>query len=68
MTRIGIVGVGAVFGWMSVTETKVLNPVPGQPTTTAEFNSVVLLMIALFGAMVAVVAVGFASRGSIAGS
>jgi uncharacterized YccA/Bax inhibitor family protein len=49
-----IVGVGAVFGWMSVTETKVLNPAPGQPTATAEFNSVVLLIVALF------VALGFA--------
>ena len=49
-----VVVLGAVFGWMTVTEVPIAQPVPGGPTVTASFDSPVLVFVALF------VALGFA--------
>ena len=40
-------GVG-VYGWSTVTETPVLNPLPGDPTVTATLDQPVLLFVAMF--------------------
>ncbi len=44
------VAVGA-YGWSTVTETPVANPLPGEPTVTAELTQPVLLFVAMFGAL-----------------
>ena len=43
---------GAWFGWTQVTETPILNPLPGGPTATADFDSPVLFFGALIGAFI----------------
>ncbi len=40
-----------VYGWSTVTETPVLNPLPGEPTVTASLDQPVLLFVALFAAL-----------------
>lgn len=50
---------GAWYGWSTVTETPVLNPLPGEPTATASMDSPVLLIGALIGALVFAIATAF---------
>lgn len=44
--------VGAWYGWTLVTETPVLNPLPGQPTATATIDSPLIVFGALIGAFI----------------
>jgi uncharacterized YccA/Bax inhibitor family protein len=50
---------GAWFGWSTVTETPVLNPLPGEPTATATMDSPIILIGALIGAFVFAIATAF---------
>jgi uncharacterized YccA/Bax inhibitor family protein len=50
---------GAWYGWMQVTETPILNPLPGEPTATAEFDSPVLFFGTLIAAFVLAMVTAF---------
>lgn len=51
-----------VYGWSTVTETPVLNPLPGDPTVTASLEQPVMLFVALLGAFALAMVTAFVPK------
>ncbi|MCZ7629750.1 MAG: Bax inhibitor-1/YccA family protein [Microthrixaceae bacterium] len=51
-----------VYGWSTVTETPVLNPLPGDPTITASLDKPGMLIVALLGAFVLAMVTAFVPK------
>lgn len=52
LVMFAVLMVGAWYGWTLVTETPVLNPLPGEPTATATIDSPLIVFGSLIGAFI----------------